>query len=165
MKNIEIKQILLNIAVCAISCDGHIDEREIEALKIIEKKSPYFSALDLSDTLEKSLEQSIKNLKDFQENVFKNIDDADLNIVQELIAMEISLRIIAADEKEEQAEIEFINALRKHLKVSDDIIEERFGEIDYLESTLPSEFEKKEGLNLIGTTEIKTVEKKKKKKK
>ena len=54
MEKEDVKKILLSIAVGAISCDGHIDDREIEALKKIEKKSPYFSEIDLSETLENS---------------------------------------------------------------------------------------------------------------
>ena len=46
--------------------------------------------------------------------------------------MEISLRIIAADDKEEKAEKEFIIELRKCLSISDLIIFQRFGKIDYL---------------------------------
>ena len=58
MKNISFKSILLETAVCAIACDGHIDEREIEALKNIEKSSPYFSSEDLSKILDKSLKKA-----------------------------------------------------------------------------------------------------------
>ena len=42
------KEVLLKVAVCAIACDGDIDDREIEMLHKIEKESPYFSALNLS---------------------------------------------------------------------------------------------------------------------
>ena len=53
----------LDIAVAAISCDGDIDEREIDKLKEIEKSSPYFSEFDLSKPLNKSLEISMKDSK------------------------------------------------------------------------------------------------------
>jgi uncharacterized membrane protein YebE (DUF533 family) len=43
MEPTKFKELLLNIAVCAIACDGVVDEREIEALYKIEKDSPYFS--------------------------------------------------------------------------------------------------------------------------
>ena len=47
----EYKEILLKTAVCAIASDGIIDERETKALYSIEKKSTYFSAIDLEKTL------------------------------------------------------------------------------------------------------------------
>ena len=46
--------------------------------------------------------------------------------------MEISLRIIAADKIEEDSEREFIVNLRKCLNISDLILFQRFGKIEYL---------------------------------
>ena len=141
MKKEEVKKIFLEIAVAAISCDGDIDEREIEKLKEIEKGSPYFSEFDLSKQLNKSLENSMKDLSVFQNKLFESIKKANLDIVQQLSAIDISLEIIAADEKIENSEIDFVKNLRKNLPVSDDVIFERFGQIDYLFLEEKSEFE------------------------
>ncbi len=46
--------------------------------------------------------------------------------------IEISLRIILADEKEEDSEKKFISSLRKNLNLTDFLIHQRFGSIDYL---------------------------------
>ena len=101
MEKTDYKNILLETAVAAISCDGDIDEREINSLKNIEKSSPYFSSSDLSETLDKSLKNAISDVLQFQKIVFNKIKQSQLNLVQELTLIEISLRIIAADEKEE----------------------------------------------------------------
>jgi hypothetical protein len=135
METSKYKKILLDIAVCAISCDGIIDEREINELHEIEKSSPYFSALDLSETLEASIKDCMDNMNEFQRKIFELLDSNDLNIVQELSLLDISLKIIAADEKEVEAEIQFLKDLRSHLKVGDLIIKQRFGSISYLSST------------------------------
>lgn len=156
MENSEYKKILLDIAVCAISCDGIIDDREINELNEIEKTSPYFSALDLSETLEASLKECMNNNEAFQQKVFQILDTNQLNIVQELSIIDISLKIIAADEKEEEAEIKFLNDLRSHLKVEDVIIKQRFGSISYL-SSINSEF-----INFSDEIEIVSKEKNKK---
>ena len=126
------KEILLKVAVCAIACDGDIDDREIRALHEIEKNSPYFSALDLSEILQKSLDTCTKDLNLFKKSVFDILIANTLNIVQELTILEISLRIIAADEIEEDSERAFINDLRVHLELDDFLIEQRFGDIPYL---------------------------------
>ena len=133
------KKILLDVAVCAISCDGIIDEREINELNEIEKTSPYFSALDLSETLEASLKECKDNNEVFQQKVFEILDANELNVVQELSIIDISLKIIAADEKVEDLEIQFLKNLRSHLNVEDVIIKQRFGSISYL-SSINSEF-------------------------
>lgn len=132
MEKTDYKNILLETAVAAISCDGDIDEREINSLKNIEKSSPYFSSSDLSETLEKSLKIAISDVLQFQKIVFNKIKQSQLNLVQELTLIEISLRIIAADEKEEDLEKEFIINLRNCLKISDLMIYQRFGRIECL---------------------------------
>mgnify|MGYP001475012257 FL=1 len=126
------KEVLLKVAVCAIACDGDIDDREIEMLHKIEKESPYFSALNLSDILEKFLDSCKKDLNTFKNNLLDILKGNTLNIVQELTILEISLRIIAADEIEEDSERAFINDLRVHLDLDDFLIEQRFGDIPYL---------------------------------
>jgi len=126
------KELLLKVAVCAIACDDDIDDREIKALHEIEKNSPYFSTIDLSETLDKSLEACTKDLGAFKNNVFNMLESNSLNIVQELSILEISFRIIAADEIEEEKEKAFVNDLRIHLELDDFLIEQRFGDISYL---------------------------------
>ncbi|MDC1505628.1 tellurite resistance TerB family protein [Winogradskyella sp.] len=139
MELLKFKELLIDIAVCAIACDGDIDEREINALHKIEKDSPYFSVIDLSTTLDKSLNECKNNFNSFKADVFSKLENNNLNVVQELTVLEISLRIIAADEIEEESEKSFINELRSYLKLEDFLIAQRFGEISYLKPKV-SEF-------------------------
>ena len=146
------KEVLLKVAVCAIACDGDIDDREIEMLHKIEKESPYFSALNLSDILEKSLDSCKKDLNTFKNNLLDILKGNTLNIVQELTILEISLRIIAADEIEEDSERAFINDLRVHLDLDDFLIEQRFGDIPYLKPK-KSEFKSNQSDDLGSITQ------------
>ena len=132
MEKTKFKELLLDISICAIACDGDIDDREIEALKNIEKNTPYFSGVDLSTKPESSLKKCLENLEDFQNNIFKKLNSAKLNIIQELMILEISMRIISADEIELEIEKEYINNLRGYLEIDDFLIAERFGDIGYL---------------------------------
>ena len=100
---------------------------------MIEKKSPYFSQLDLTENLQKSIDSAIKSYALFQESIFRNLDSLDLSIVQQLTILEISMILIAADKKFEESEIIFINSLRSRLSVQDFLINERFGDIEYLD--------------------------------
>lgn len=158
MKKLNFKEILLRTAVSAIACDGDIDDREKEALYNIEKNSPYFSSEDLSSELNNLIKDCMSNLKLFKDKLFQSIDEVELNIVEELTLLEISFRIIAADEIEQESEQEFIINLRKHLKVESEIIKQRFGLIDYLDIN-ESEFKKS-----VDVLEIETEERKKGKK-
>ena len=134
MEKLKFKEVLMNVAVCAIACDGNIDEREIEALKKIEKETPYFSGIDLSEKLEESLSECLKDIEIFKNNIFKKLKKVNLNIVQELMLLEISLRIIKADNIELEIEKDFIRDIRKFLKIEDFLIHERFGDIAYLKT-------------------------------
>lgn len=133
MEKIDYKKVLLDIAVCAISCDGHIDDLEIKELHLINDKSPYFSQTNLVDSLNNSVGIAIDSYKIFQESVLSKLNNNRLSVPQELSILEISMTLIAADKKIEDTEIMFINLLRRHLSIDDSTIIERFGEIDYLE--------------------------------
>ena len=158
MEKSNFKEILLRTAVCAIACDGDIDDREKEALYNIEKKSPYFSSEDLSSSLDKLIENCMSGFQSFKDELFKSLDEVELNIVEELTLLEISFRIIAADEIEQESEQEFIINLRKHLKVENEIIRERFGMIDYLTKE-ESEFK---SFDITPDIEIREIKSKKK---
>jgi len=158
MEKSNFKEILLRTAVCAIACDGDIDDREKEALYNIEKNSPYFSSEDLSSTLDKLIENCMSSFQSFKDELFKSLDEVELNIVEELTLLEISFRIIAADEIEQESEQEFVINLRQHLKVESEIIRERFGVIDYLTKE-ESEFKSFDNTPDIETKEIKEKKK------
>ena len=157
MEKLNFKEILLRTAVCAIACDGDIDDREKQALYNIEKKSPYFSSEDLSSSLDKLIENCMSGFQSFKDELFKSLDEVELNIVEELTLLEISFRIIAADDIEQESEQEFIIHLRKHLKVENEIIRERFGMIEYLTKE-ESEFK---SIDIIPDIEIREIKLKK----
>lgn len=158
MEKLNFKEILLHTAVCAIACDGDIDDREKEALYNIEKKSPYFSSEDLSSTLDELIDNCMSGFQSFKDELFKSLNEVELNIVEELTLLEVSFRIIAADDIEQESEQEFIINLRKHLKLENDIIKERFGMIDYLTKE-ESEFK---SFDIVPDIEIREIKSNKK---
>ena len=158
MEKSNFKEILLRTAVCAIACDGDIDDREKEALYNIEKNSPYFSSEDLSSSLDKLIENCTSSFQSFKDELFKSLNEVELNIVEELTLLEISFRIIAADEIEQESEQEFVINLRQHLKVESEMIKERFGMIDYLTKG-ESEFK---SFDITADIEIREIKSKKK---
>lgn len=152
MEKIDFKKILLKTAVGAIACDGHIDDKEKQALYNIEKESPYFFSEDLKSLLDNYLIECIGDIDLFNNNLFDDINNTKLSIVEQLTLLEISLRIIAADEIEEDAEKSFVIRLRNNINLSDNMISQRFGNIEYLEM---SEFESFNPLNDISEGDTK----------
>ncbi|MFW5879801.1 MAG: hypothetical protein ACOCUV_03145 [bacterium] len=132
MDKTEFKKLLFNVAFCTMACDGHIDKREIEELRIMDKNTTFFEAIDLSDELAKLVKSlNTKGTKVIQE-LFESLSKSDLSPIQELIILEVALRIINADEKHDENEYRFINLLRGKLRIHDEIIRERFGKTDLL---------------------------------
>ena len=128
----EFKKILFKVAFCTMACDGHIDDREVEELKLMDKNTSFFEAVDLSD----ELEQLINDLKNkgtkVIEELFVCLRETKLNPIQELLVLEVALRIINADNKHNENEIKFIHLLRSKFELHDETINDRFGELDIL---------------------------------
>ena len=63
------------------------------------------------------------------------LKDNILNPVQELIILEVALRVINADHIHDENEIKFINLIRAQLRLHDEEIVGRFGELDILHTS------------------------------
>ena len=64
-----------------------------------------------------------------------SLQNSSLNPVQQLLVLEVVLRIVYSDTIIQPNEIEFIKAVRSSLTIEDQLIKERFGEIDFLFKT------------------------------
>ena len=47
MEKNEFKKLLFKVAFCTMVCDGHIDESEIDEMKMMDKNTSFFHNLDL----------------------------------------------------------------------------------------------------------------------
>lgn len=152
MEKDKFKKILFKVAFCTMACDGHIDDREVEELKIMDKNTSFFEAVDLSDELEQLIKDLKNKGKKVIEELFVSLKETKLNPIQELLVLEVALRIINADRKHDENEIKFIHLLRSKLELHDETINDRFGELDILYT---NEYSR----NIVaGKTEIEFVE-------
>lgn len=128
----ELQRLLFRTAFCVMACDGHIDDKEVKEIKAMNKSSQYFMGIDLNDELQELLSILKEKGKFIVDELFEIISQKDLSIVQELLVLEVAFRMVNADEKLDENEIKFICYLRSKLSVHDQIIQDRFGFIDYL---------------------------------
>ena len=128
----EFQRLLFQSTFCLMACDGHIDDREIAEIKKMNKSSIYFQGIDLSNELGELLNDLKNKGKHIVEKLFKTLENLNLSSVQELLILELSFRIIHADEKVDENEIKFLRLLRSKLKLHDEIIRDRFGPVEYL---------------------------------
>ena len=126
------KRLLFETACCAVACDYHIDEREIHELQYISESTTYFKDIDLSKQFENFLADFKGNETETINRLVGKIKDAPLSPVEELLILEIVLRLIYADTKIDEKEIAFLKSIRLALSVSDEVITDRFGGIDIL---------------------------------
>lgn len=132
MERQELQRLLFRTAFCVMACDGHIDEREIKEIRLMDKSAQYFQGIDLSDELEQLLSILQKKGKHIVDELFDTISKVKLSTVQELLVLEVALRMVNADERLDENEIKFMRYLRSKLNVHNEIIHDRFGIIDYL---------------------------------
>jgi hypothetical protein len=132
LKRPDFQRLLFRTAFCLMACDGHIDEREVNEIKLMNKSSAYFNGIDLTDELEELLSDLKARGKQIIDELFDTLTKLDASIVQELLILEVSFRLVHADEKVDENEKKFLRFLRSKLKVHDEVIRDRFGIVEYL---------------------------------
>ena len=131
MEELKFEKLLFITAVCVMACDGEINDSEIQELKLISKNTPYFKDLDYQTELN-SIMFDIKNNTNIMKQYFGIIKVAELSPVQELLILEVVLRMMYADNRIDENEVKLIRIIKAYLRIPDQIIFERFGEIDFL---------------------------------
>jgi hypothetical protein len=129
MDKIEFKKVLFKVAFCTMACDGDIDDREAAEIKLMDKKANYFADIDLSNELEQLINDFNANGVGIIEKLFEEIAQTDFNPIQELLILEVAIRIIYADNIVDENEIKFFKFLRSKLKIANSVISDRFGDI------------------------------------
>lgn len=132
MEQIEFKKLLFKVAFCTMACDGEIDKSEMDEMEYIDKNTSYFNSIDLSEELSHLISDFNKKGTKVIEELFQVLKDNDLNIIQELLVLEVAMRIINADGRHDENEVKFIHLLRAKLVLHDETIIDRFGVVDLL---------------------------------
>ena len=132
MHNLEFKTLLFKVAFCTMACDGYIDEREIEELKQMGNNSSFFGGIDLKVELSQAIKELQTKGAKVIEELLGGLKLTKLNPIRELLILEVALRIINADKKIDENEIKFLHLLRAKLRIHDETIIDRFGELDIL---------------------------------
>ena len=134
METKDFKKLLFKTAFCVMACDGSIDDLEIQEMRKIDSNTTYFSDIDLSDELDELInELHNKNIK-IVKNLFDSLRENTLTISQELLILEVTMRIINADDVIDDNEVRFLNLIRSKLDLGNQIIHQRFGKISYLKN-------------------------------
>jgi len=106
----------------------------VNAREHIESDLQYYLSLNSRNYNPEQNEELLEEIEKCEEYIelFDDLKNHDLDIVQELIILEVALRIINADKKQDENEIKFIHLLRSKLRLHDETILERFGPLEIL---------------------------------
>lgn len=133
MKNIDFKPFLFKSAVMAMACDGDIAEEEITEIKNIVANEIYFMGYDFEEPLKTNIENIKANGKNAINQYLQEIVSNDLNEHQEILVIEVILRMIQTDQKVEESEIKFLQLVKSKLKIDEQTLIVKFPkQIDYL---------------------------------
>ncbi|MCB0751501.1 MAG: TerB family tellurite resistance protein [Ignavibacteriae bacterium] len=133
MKPTEFQKFLFQSAVSAMAIDGEIHNSEVEEIETIVKHTAYFLDLDFDTELEANISNIKANGKDAINHYLQSFSNLDLSEKQEVILIEILLRIIEADQRIERNEIQFLQMVKSKLKTSEETLIMKFPkQVNYL---------------------------------
>jgi hypothetical protein len=149
METPEFKRFLFRTAMYVKANDGRIYEDRVREIQSYAKIASYFKDIE-TEKLLKEITQDLQENKELAiENYLRELGEANLTLIQELLILEIIMRIIHASDLPDPHEVEFLQSVRTRLKVYNEIILERFGEIDYLVNQKYTDIKEAEEGNLI----------------
>lgn len=133
MKNQDFKDFLFKSAVMAMACDGDIAETEIEEIKNIVANEIYFMGYDFEEPLKSNIDNIKANGKAAINQYLQEIETNNLNEHQEILLIEVVLRIIEADNDVQTSELKFLQMAKAKLKVDEQTLIVKFPkQIDHL---------------------------------
>jgi len=133
MKNQEFKKFLFRSAVMTMACDGHIADEEVSEIENMVLNEIYFMGLDYEDLLKDGLDNIKIKGKLAINQYLQELNSIELNEHQEILIIEVILKIIEADSKIQTAEIKFLQLVKSKLKIEEQILIVKFPrQIDYL---------------------------------
>ena len=133
MKNQDFKDFLFKSAVMAMACDGDIAETEIEEIKNIVANEIYFMGYDFEEPLKNNIANIKANGKGAINQYLQEIGTNDLREHQEILLIEVLLRIIEADNDVQQSELKFLQIAKAKLKIDEQTLIVKFPkQIDHL---------------------------------
>jgi uncharacterized tellurite resistance protein B-like protein len=133
MKNQDFKDFLFKTAVMAMACDGEIAETEIEEIRTIVANEIYFMGYDFEGPLKNNIDNIKANGKNAINQYLQEIETNKLNEHQEILLIEVLLRIIEADNDVQSSELKFLQIAKSKLKVDEQTLIVKFPkQIEYL---------------------------------
>ena len=130
LNKIEINKILYALYVCT---DNDIEILTLEEIKTIVDNEIYFMGYDFEEALNDNIEKIRGNGKSEINSYLQEIESNHLNEHQEILLIEVLLRIIESDNEVQENELKFLQMVKSKLKADEQTLIVKFPKhIDYL---------------------------------
>lgn len=126
MKNQDFKKFLFKSAVMAMACDGDIADIEITEIKNMVANEIYFMGYDFEEPLKNNIDYIKKNGKNAINQYLQEIGTNDLNEHQEILLIEVLLRMIESDNNIQHPELKFLQMAKAKLKIDEQTLIVKF---------------------------------------
>jgi uncharacterized tellurite resistance protein B-like protein len=126
MKTEAFQKLLLKSAISVIACDGKIEESEISEIMRMADNEIYFMGFDYANTLTEDLTYIKEKGKGAINEYLSELSKADLSENQEILLIEVLLRVIESDNNIEPNEIKFLQLAKSKLKISRETLISKF---------------------------------------
>jgi uncharacterized tellurite resistance protein B-like protein len=129
MIDLDYRKLLLSAAFHAMTCDGEVDQDELDSIQSLSQRSKIFGKLDVNfelKELSKALQQSTR---DSFRNFFSEVQSANLEFSEQMQVVEVVIRVVYADGKIDENEIMYLKKIISILGILPELLEQRFGSI------------------------------------
>lgn len=116
MKNLN--YLLLKTAFACMVCDGEIDEKEIDIIKMLQVENKTFGDINIEQEIEQLILSINQDSRNFIRVFFDELSHTALSTDEELQLIEVAIQMIEADENIEYNEIRFFKIIRSKLNIS-----------------------------------------------
>ncbi|MGL1887448.1 MAG: TerB family tellurite resistance protein [Reichenbachiella sp.] len=124
-----INTLLLRTAFSFMTCDGHIDKKEIVSIMRMAQKNYFFGEVEIDIELEDMLGKINLRGTEYLKDYFRKVSRATLTLEEQLLLVQVAVDIIYADMEVRESEVKFLRVLRTMLDVSDTVILEKFPQL------------------------------------
>src|SRR5690606_23958133 len=115
----EFQKFLFQSAVTMMACDGSIEEKEINEIKNIVENEIYFIGYDYEQPLRDNIDYIKTDANRAINQYLNNLSSISLSEKQELLLIEVLLRIIESDKRVEKNEVKFLQMIKSKLKTNE----------------------------------------------
>ncbi|MCV9389325.1 tellurite resistance TerB family protein [Reichenbachiella ulvae] len=121
--------LLLRTAFSFMTCDGHIDKKEIVSIMKMAQEKYLFGQVEVDKELEEMLGKINRIGTEYLKDFFRKVHRAHLSDEEQLQMIQVAVDIIYADLEVKEDEVKFLRVLRTMLDVSDSAILNNFPQL------------------------------------